>query len=278
LPIVEATYGPKGYSCWFKLLERLGAAEDHTLKMDEDIKKVMLVWSQSGLSQADGYAAFQLFAELEMIDRGLFEYGVIWSQHLVDGIAEAYKKRTTDLPEKPEIGGKNPKSGGRKGEKGGIRTGSREREEGKKEGKKAPPFKSYFPKEWQGNAKFIEQCDRWDALRKEKRWPRTKLAYEAQAEKLLEYDIDTAIRAIRDSIQSGWQGVFPKKEKGSGPSNGMTAGQEAARARLKLELRDAEEALENAKLRYAREAGDKNYQWLQMKEKEVNKLRKAVEG
>jgi hypothetical protein len=157
-------------------------------------------------------------------------------------------------------------------------TNNKDKKDNKKKNTEAPPFKSYFPTDWQKHEKFVGWCDKWDELRRKKRWPRTKLAYEAQAEKLLEHDIDTAIRAIRDSIQGGWQGVFPKKEKGSGPSKGMTAEQEAAREKAKRELRIAEDSLRSAQEAQKFTPSPENEDRLQKVTRYVNKLRKAVEG
>jgi hypothetical protein len=148
-----------------------------------------------------------------------------------------------------------------------------------KKKERALPFTSYFPTDWQKHEKFVEWCDKWDEHRKKKKWPRTKLAYEAQAEKLLEYDIDTAIRAIRDSIQGGWQGVFPKQEKGNGPFKGTTAEQKAdALRKLHSDISDATQRLQWAKdeLEFTPKPGSKDR--IKRAEDELAKLTAQLEG
>ena len=101
MKIVENTWREKGYACWFKLLERLGATEDHYLHMESDRKKLMLLWSEAGLSPEDGKNVMDLFAHLGMIDEALYIQGTVWSQNFIDGISVVYSKRSNDLPLKP---------------------------------------------------------------------------------------------------------------------------------------------------------------------------------
>jgi hypothetical protein len=107
LRIIENTWGPKGYACWFKLLERLGATPDHQLSMENDKKKIRLIWSESQLKQENGEQLFDEFAELGMIDKELFSQRIVWSQNFIDGISVVYKNRKRDLPQKPNSNNMN---------------------------------------------------------------------------------------------------------------------------------------------------------------------------
>jgi hypothetical protein len=112
LKIVEGLWKEKGFTCWFKLLERLGAAEGHTLNLEKDIKKFMLVWSESGLKPEQGREVMDLFADLEMIDPILYKHNIVYTQNLVDGVLEVYRNRKSPIPQKPTLPGINPKPTG----------------------------------------------------------------------------------------------------------------------------------------------------------------------
>jgi hypothetical protein len=107
LRIVEKDYDCRGYSCWFKLLELLGRTPGHKLVMENEAKKLMLLWAESKLSNEEGRSVFELFAEIGMIDKDLYDLGIIWSQNFIDKISHVYKKRQTSPPQKPAIGDGN---------------------------------------------------------------------------------------------------------------------------------------------------------------------------
>jgi hypothetical protein len=101
LHIVESHWREKGYTCWFKLLERLGVTPGHQITIEDDSKKLLLLWSQSGLTSEEGKSVFDLFAELGMIDEDLYNEGIIWSDNFVEKVSGAYSKRKGKAPEKP---------------------------------------------------------------------------------------------------------------------------------------------------------------------------------
>lgn len=51
----------------------------------------------------------------------------------------------------------------------------------------------------------------WIARRRRKRWPLDEVTLRKQLEILAAYDTPTQQRMLNDSIQAGWQGVFPPK-------------------------------------------------------------------
>jgi hypothetical protein len=243
-----------------------------------DVLRGQLAWSIKGLADKWGWSQGRVSRFLcELKDDGQIDYQksnlttliTITNYELYQGDGEQIA----------------PQTGSRRGADGEQTETSKEvKEFNKKEkNKEAPPFTSYFPTDWQTHEKFVEWCDKWDEHRKKKRWPRTKLAYEAQAEKLLEYDIETAIRAIRDSIQGGWQGVFPKQERGNGATKPaaptMTAEQEAKRNMLKNELGALYDTLESKK---EVPEGHPNYEKAQRAiiniNKRIDEIEKELEG
>lgn len=139
-------------------------------------------------------------------------------------------------------------------------------------------FTSYFPTDWQEHLKFMEWCNKWEELRKKKRWPRNKLTYSAQAEKLLEYDIDTAIRALRDSIQSEWQGVFPKAKKVVAKGDTISDQKETRTRQLNSDINDAKQGLQYAKDELEFKPKPTSKQRVKAAETELAKLQAELKG
>lgn len=96
--IIESRFGNNGYAVWFKLLELLCESENQIYdcsnvddwefflaktKIDEDLAEKIL----------------NKMADLGMIDKELwFEDKMIFSQNLVNNVAEVYKKRNVEIP------------------------------------------------------------------------------------------------------------------------------------------------------------------------------------
>jgi hypothetical protein len=197
--ILERQFQNDGYAFWYKLLEILGATEGHAYDLRDDNHKTYL-WAYTNVSEEMGVEILKVLCKLEAIDPELYESGVIWSDNFVEFLSPLYRKRVVETPIKPVVsGGGNPQ---------------RKEKKRKEKKKKTRLFKSFFPEPWIENTDFATRCDEWDGFRKDKRMPRDETTYQKQANKLLQYPIESAIIAIDDSIQSGWQGLFPKGDKG----------------------------------------------------------------
>lgn len=85
-----------------------------------------------------------------------------------------------------------------------------------------------------------ENWQQWLERRRAKRWPVDDLTLSKQLEVLAPYDTATQQRMLNDSIQAGWQGIFPPKGNG----NGLRA---TASPPLKLRTADEIEAEERAR-------------------------------
>jgi len=90
---IERKFGNNGYAVWHKLLELLGNAKNHFLDLSEDLHLLYVV----DYCNVDEKLLIQIIKELVRIkefDKQLWEKKkVLWNQHFVDSIQDAYKRR-----------------------------------------------------------------------------------------------------------------------------------------------------------------------------------------
>ncbi len=89
--IIESKHGNNGYAVWFKLLELLGKASNHYINFNDDTS---LMYLESKLGDEDVMIILKDLVKLNVIHPGLWEKKVIWIPKFVDGIADAYKRRS----------------------------------------------------------------------------------------------------------------------------------------------------------------------------------------
>lgn len=99
--ILEQKYGNDGYSFWFKLLEILGKYEGHFINLNNTGEWEFLT-SYTRLADDTCCEILNLLAKLEAIDQELWQQKIVWSQNFVNGIADAYRNRRTDTPNRPD--------------------------------------------------------------------------------------------------------------------------------------------------------------------------------
>src|SRR4030042_4238776 len=105
--ILEDRYGNNVYAFWFKLLELLGSTPGHCLDLnDESNMEFLQTKTHLGGDFCD--RILDLLAKLGAIDKVAWEHHHIWSQNFVDGIADAYKNRRVDIPQRPSFYDQKP--------------------------------------------------------------------------------------------------------------------------------------------------------------------------
>jgi hypothetical protein len=102
LYIIESHFGNDGYAFWFKLLECLGASENHYINCNL-VDAWEYLQAKVKLSEDICTKILDKLAKLEAIDPDLWCGKIIYSQNFVDNIADAYKKRNTELVTKIEL-------------------------------------------------------------------------------------------------------------------------------------------------------------------------------
>lgn len=106
LTVLQGQFGNDGYAFWFKLLEKLAASEGHFIDC-RNSRKWQVILARARLDEETGAKIMTLLVEMGAIDNELWTRQIIWCQKLVDNIAEAYKNRRSQVPQKPVSTGSN---------------------------------------------------------------------------------------------------------------------------------------------------------------------------
>jgi hypothetical protein len=106
LTIIEGQFGDKGYVFWFKLLERLCLTDGHAIYCNNSVKWQLLL-VKLHVTEELGISILNRLADLDAIDKQLWTERVIWSQHLVDNVTDAYTNRKRLPPKRPLVSPSN---------------------------------------------------------------------------------------------------------------------------------------------------------------------------
>jgi len=117
LTVLQSRFGNDGYAFWFKLLEKLAQTEGHYLDC-RNSNRWQLLLAKTGVNELTGVEIMNLLVEMRAIDPELWGSKVIWCENLVKNLADVYKNRRREMPQKPIITGDN----GNSTEKNGITT------------------------------------------------------------------------------------------------------------------------------------------------------------
>jgi len=104
--VLQSRYGNDGYAFWFKLLENLATTGGHYIDL-RNPARLQVFMAKMGVEKLLGVEMLNLLVEMEAIDKELWESKVIWCQNLVDNVADVYKNRRREIPQKPIITGNN---------------------------------------------------------------------------------------------------------------------------------------------------------------------------
>jgi hypothetical protein len=105
--ILQSRFGNNGYAAWFKILALLCRTPGHFYDCNNPADWQFLV-AETALPVPETQLVMDCLSELDAIDRELWSHRIIWSQNLVNRIADAYKDRKASLPVKPSINGIKP--------------------------------------------------------------------------------------------------------------------------------------------------------------------------
>jgi len=105
LSVLQSRFGNDGYAFWFKLLEKLASTDGHYLDCRNSTKWQLLL-VKMGVTELTGVEIMKSLVEMQAIDKELWDSKLIWCQKLVDNVAEVYKNRRREIPQKPVITGR----------------------------------------------------------------------------------------------------------------------------------------------------------------------------
>jgi hypothetical protein len=107
IAILESRWGNDGYSFWFKLLELIGNTSGFCYNCNNPSDWEYLL-SKTRVTEEVAAAILDKLSELEAIDAELWLEKRVWSENFVIGVAPAFEKRVSALPQKPELSIGNP--------------------------------------------------------------------------------------------------------------------------------------------------------------------------
>lgn len=108
LTALQGQFGNDGYAFWFKLLEKLTSSEGHFIDCSNS-KRWQVLMGKARVDEITSSRIMILLVEMQAIDKELWEgHRIIWSQNLVDNLADVYKNRKRELPQKPIPGQQLP--------------------------------------------------------------------------------------------------------------------------------------------------------------------------
>ena len=89
---IETKFGNDGYSFWFKLLEMLGATENHFLDLNETDTYEFLL-AKTRVSGETANNILETLVRLHALDADLFQYKIIFSENFVENLSQVYSRR-----------------------------------------------------------------------------------------------------------------------------------------------------------------------------------------
>ncbi len=98
---LESIFGNDGYAFWFKLLETLGTQEGLSFDCNKAPDWLFLT-AKMRVSSETATEILNTLAKIEAIDPKLWEKKIIWVQNFADRLNDVYKKRSTNIPQKPD--------------------------------------------------------------------------------------------------------------------------------------------------------------------------------
>lgn len=100
--ILENKYGNDGYAFWFKLLEILGATENHYIDC-EIVESWEFLITKTHLNEAVTIEILNLLSRMDAIDKKLWGYKIIRSNNYVKNLSIVYLKRKTQAISNQEV-------------------------------------------------------------------------------------------------------------------------------------------------------------------------------
>lgn len=99
---IEGKFGNDGYAFWFKLLEMLGATENHFIDCNDFTTwEFLLAKTRLNGETADNILA--MLANCGSIDAELWQNRIIWSEHFVENLSTVYLRRRVSVYTKEDV-------------------------------------------------------------------------------------------------------------------------------------------------------------------------------
>jgi hypothetical protein len=100
--ILENRFQNDGYAVFYKIEEILAKTEGHCYDCSR-LENWEYLLSKMGTTEEVVLAIIDKLADMDVIDKPLWQEKRLWMQSFVDSIGDAYARRKVNIPEKPEL-------------------------------------------------------------------------------------------------------------------------------------------------------------------------------
>jgi hypothetical protein len=108
--VLESKFGNDGYAFWFKLLELLGSTNGMFYDCN-NVAEWEFLLAKTHVNNETANNILNTLSDLDAIDAELWESGIIWVSNLVENVRDAFKRRLSDMPQKPLLHTETPGQG-----------------------------------------------------------------------------------------------------------------------------------------------------------------------
>jgi hypothetical protein len=211
---LESKYGNNGYAFWFKLLEILGATENHYLDANDTVTWEYLL-AKTSLSEIIVNEILSLLSKLGSINTDLWKYKIIRSDKFIENLEVVYKRRDVNVLTNSEVldlcRHKHPISG----VSVNINPQSKVKySKVNKSNNNVAEISTQKINEYTQNKDLQKAMNDFIIYRINIKSPLTDNAVDLFIKKLSSFESDQEkIDVIEKSILNGWKGIFPDDKK-----------------------------------------------------------------
>lgn len=109
--VLESKFGNDGYAFWFKLLELLGGTNGMFYDCN-NVAEWEFLLAKTHVNKETATNILNTLSDLDAIDSELWKSGIIWVSNLVENVRDAFKRRLSDMPQKPLLYAVTPEQEG----------------------------------------------------------------------------------------------------------------------------------------------------------------------
>lgn len=239
---IENKYGNDGYAVWYKILEELAAADNHFLNL-EKFENVMFLSAKCKVDENKLFQIIEDLVKMNVFDSLAWDKKIIWCEKFIQGIQDAYLRRgnecfslcrlyesfgiqkpakcSTETPLNSQNDDSKPQSKVKE-----IRVNKTKEKESIQEAKNEGVFLPFDSKNFSDAWEFWKEYKRTQFKDKYKTTATEQIALK-QLNKIANFNEQTAIAIIEQSIANTWKGLFELKKNnknGNTKNKGFDAG------------------------------------------------------
>ena len=104
--LVENKFGNIGYTCYYKIQERLADTDNHYIDLRDDLNYEYFI-GEIKIDEEEITPIIEYLCKLKYLCKNLWSNKILWSDQFVENITDAYSKRLGSYPTKPTLDSNN---------------------------------------------------------------------------------------------------------------------------------------------------------------------------